>query len=79
MPALVNLATMGTVAYVPVDFLFVEPTARPSYDPAQFVVAFLSKIGRKIFFMDGVIDLMPVAGLLAVSYTHLTLPTTSIV
>ena len=61
LPALINLATIGSVAYVPVDFLFVEPSARQSYDFPQFVAAFFGKIGQKIFFMDGVIDLMPAA------------------
>lgn len=67
VPALRNLATMGTVAYVPVEFLFVEPAARPHYDGLQFVAAFLGKIGVKIFFMDGVIDLMPAIGVLALT------------
>ena len=64
VPALVNLATIGSVAYVPTDFLFVDPAARPSYDFGQFLVEFLHKVGLKIFFMDGIVDLMPAVGVL---------------
>ena len=63
-PALVNLVTIGLVAYVPKDFLFVDAAVRPNYDVWQFLAAFLHKTGLKIAFMDGLVDLMPGIGLL---------------
>ena len=64
VPALVNLVTIGSVAYVPKDFLFVDAAVRPNYDVWQFLAAFLHKTGSKIVFMDGLVDLMPGIGLL---------------
>ena len=60
VPTFANLVSFGMPAYVPVDFLFVEPSMRPSYDPGAFIAAFWHKVGQKVFYIDGLVDLMPV-------------------
>jgi hypothetical protein len=59
IPALANLATLGSFTYIPVDFLYVEPAARPAYDFSAFTAAFFHKIGLKVLFMDGLADMLP--------------------
>ena len=68
LPTMANLASFGAPAYVPVDFLFVAPSMRPSYELGAFIAAFWNKIGQKVFYIDGLVDLIPVViatGLLA--------------
>ncbi len=61
IPTSVNLATFGAPAWVPTGFLFVDPPQRQAYDLAAFIAAFWHKIGLKIFYIDGIVDLLPFA------------------
>lgn len=59
IPTVANLVQLGVPAYVPVHFLYVEPSARPDFTFAQFASAFFHQIGYKFLFADGAANMLP--------------------
>lgn len=57
-PTLANLLQLGAPAYVPVHFLYVEPSARPDFDFFGFASAFFHQIGRKFLLADNAADML---------------------
>lgn len=59
VPTIANLMRLGALAYVPVHFLYVEPSARPGFAFPEFAAAFFHQIGNKFLFADGAADMLP--------------------
>lgn len=59
IPTIANFVQLGVPAYVPVHFLYVEPSARPDFTFAQFASAFFHQVGRKFLFSDNAADMLP--------------------